>query len=386
MSGENTNEKPKLVFDVMPETEGVSSVKPITRVARSEDPASRPVRKNRGEPPESQITVPAPKQTLGDSNVSTKPHSNKRLLISVAAAIVVGLLGYLTYSLFMPQSPAIDPVVVTPDIQEMDSGWMIKHFGTATCEDDLFCGPNADLDGDGLKNLKESESLTDPNNPDTDYDGISDIDELRIYSTDPIIADTDGDKFEDGIEVRNGYSPNYDSDQKISSLEQQVIDENIESYGLSELTETFLRMKPYTSVFSGTDQQIYLSAPNDWVATSTDSQLLFSSLEDIRFSVRVASTQASTTEDLREIILQDIRRDSGFESLSSKNEMIGGISYLVDEFRYALKDNLLFVKQGIFEKDGIFYHYNISLPDIIRIKNEQTIDLLSRQIRFWPFE
>jgi hypothetical protein len=42
---------------------------------------------------------------------------------------------------------------------------------------------------------------------DSDGDGLTDIEELKIYGTDPQKADTDGDGFLDGDEVKNGYNP-----------------------------------------------------------------------------------------------------------------------------------------------------------------------------------
>lgn len=43
---------------------------------------------------------------------------------------------------------------------------------------------------------------------DTDGDGISDFDEVTLYKTDPLRADTDNDGFTDGAEVIRGYNPN----------------------------------------------------------------------------------------------------------------------------------------------------------------------------------
>jgi outer membrane protein OmpA-like peptidoglycan-associated protein len=60
----------------------------------------------------------------------------------------------------------------------------------------------ADSDGDGLTDIEEIMIYhTDPNNPDTDGDGLSDGDEVRIYGTDPLNPDTDGDGLSDGDEV-----------------------------------------------------------------------------------------------------------------------------------------------------------------------------------------
>ncbi len=60
----------------------------------------------------------------------------------------------------------------------------------------------ADSDGDGLTDIEEIMIYhTDPNNPDTDGDGLTDGDEVRIYGTNPLNPDTDGDGLTDGDEV-----------------------------------------------------------------------------------------------------------------------------------------------------------------------------------------
>lgn len=42
---------------------------------------------------------------------------------------------------------------------------------------------------------------------DSDKDGVSDYDEVSIYSTNPFNADSDGDGYTDGVEVLSGYNP-----------------------------------------------------------------------------------------------------------------------------------------------------------------------------------
>jgi uncharacterized protein (DUF1800 family) len=64
-----------------------------------------------------------------------------------------------------------------------------------------------DSDHDGLTNLQEFAAGTDPNNPDTDGDGLTDGYEVNTSHTNPLLADTDGDGLTDGEEV-NVYHTN----------------------------------------------------------------------------------------------------------------------------------------------------------------------------------
>ena len=67
--------------------------------------------------------------------------------------------------------------------------------------------PPQDSDNDGLTDDEEQQLGTDPNNPDTDGDGLNDGDEVNVYNTNPTLVDTDGDGYSDGIEVNAGTDP-----------------------------------------------------------------------------------------------------------------------------------------------------------------------------------
>lgn len=74
---------------------------------------------------------------------------------------------------------------------------------------------SADDDKDGLTNAEEAALGTDPKNPDSDDDGISDGDEVNVYGSDPLNLDTDGDTLYDGGELVYGtgiLNPDTDGD------------------------------------------------------------------------------------------------------------------------------------------------------------------------------
>jgi hypothetical protein len=98
--------------------------------------------------------------------------------------------------------------------------WLKKSFAgvagavdqlTGQCLKSESCSLTADSDGDGLTNIQEFNYQTDPLNADTDGDKISDGDEINIYATDPKKNDSDGDTFVDSAELQNCYDPTINS-------------------------------------------------------------------------------------------------------------------------------------------------------------------------------
>jgi len=73
--------------------------------------------------------------------------------------------------------------------------WEILNFG------DLDENETGDLEPDGLTNIQEFNRNTDPNDADSDNDGIDDGSEFNIHGTDPADADSDGDGLSDGMEL-----------------------------------------------------------------------------------------------------------------------------------------------------------------------------------------
>ncbi|MFA5184468.1 MAG: hypothetical protein WC456_02965 [Patescibacteria group bacterium] len=170
-------------------------------------------------------------------------------LISIIAAIVI-LGAYLLYSKVFKASPDINsPATITPSESSVitpspsenapvapaasDSGSFVIPTGdgitgsevipdipgvnapgivdtATTVEDIILDNPVVpiDSDSDGLTDSEEQAAGTNINVIDTDNDGLSDYEEVKIYRTNPLSADTDGDSYLDGAEVKSGYDPN----------------------------------------------------------------------------------------------------------------------------------------------------------------------------------
>ena len=87
-------------------------------------------------------------------------------------------------------------------------------------DDNGILDADEDIDSDNLTNKQEIEYNTDPILEDTDYDGINDYDEVKIYKTNPVMEDTDEDGLSDGEEIcgvtgdRNAFFDKYIKEKK----------------------------------------------------------------------------------------------------------------------------------------------------------------------------
>ncbi len=80
-----------------------------------------------------------------------------------------------------------------------------KSFGTT--KSDILLLIIIDTDADGLTDAWEESHGTDPSLADSDFDGLTDYQEVAVYLTDPLDSDSDGDGWLDGKEVTWGTDP-----------------------------------------------------------------------------------------------------------------------------------------------------------------------------------
>ena len=93
--------------------------------------------------------------------------------------------------------------------------------GQNVARDCPACGPAEDADGDGLSNGQEAFLGTGPSDPDSDDDRIWDGEELSMFATMPLVADSDGDGMIDGADPQPASANN-----AIPALEYGVFTDN----------------------------------------------------------------------------------------------------------------------------------------------------------------
>ena len=137
-----------------------------------------------------------------------------------------------------------------PDIWEIKYGLSNDDNGSI----DIKNGPNGDPDNDGLNNLGELQSETDPTSADTDSDGLSDKVEdgggtfvsASKTGTSPINADSDNDGLLDGVE--NPLLDFVDADQ--TGTNPHVAD--TDGDGINDVIEVSVGRNPTEAESTGT--------------------------------------------------------------------------------------------------------------------------------------
>lgn len=166
----------------------------------------------------------------------------KFILILALAVVILAAAAYLVYAKMtrntsdiidnnlaanipaVSEKPIVNPnnsagsvgTVVAPEVDIVESSGTIVVPETVpdlvdpstiiATETQIIVAP-VDSDGDSLTDAEEVTFGTNINLIDSDFDGLSDYEELKVYGTNPLNPDTDGDGYTDGDEVKNGYSP-----------------------------------------------------------------------------------------------------------------------------------------------------------------------------------
>jgi hypothetical protein len=100
--------------------------------------------------------------------------------------------------------------ISTKAFMDSDMDGLPSELENTTCtepnDDDTDDDGILDGDEDANANGVVDQGETNPCNPDSDGDGLKDGEE-KTYMTSPLLSDTDGDGYQDGLEVQAGSSP-----------------------------------------------------------------------------------------------------------------------------------------------------------------------------------
>ena len=156
---------------------------------------------------------------LGTGNASAAPGNVTRGGVPVPGASLLGPDGKYSVTENSPPIVSVSGTTSTPPVIEPAPGTELAPEAVAAPVEstepvaadtsyeppirsaDTTVASETDLDGDNYPDAAELEVGLDPNNPDTDGDGVADGDEANIYFTDPFTADSDGDGLSDGEEL-----------------------------------------------------------------------------------------------------------------------------------------------------------------------------------------
>jgi hypothetical protein len=216
---EDSNQKPTLAGDAVTKNETVQPFFNTLPKTRTTGPLL-----NVGENSKVVEPIASPEQTA----------KKKKYMLwgGIAAGIIIllGVGGFLYYK-YGYHSASTNNILVKRDstktststntsqnqiVATTPAAWQKRFFNNETCGDNNVCGDYADPDKDGLNNLEESQTCskdnssicTEPNNEDSDGDGISDGDEVKIFHSDPLKARTAADpKYNDADYIMGGYNP-----------------------------------------------------------------------------------------------------------------------------------------------------------------------------------
>ncbi len=184
---------------------------------------------------------------------------------------------------------ANNELVKTPQWKE----WLIKYFNAEACSEDKVCGPDADPENDGLQNHDEFALGTDPNNKDSDQDGISDGDEANVFLSNALQSHTARDpQYNDADFIKGAYNIANPS-QKYTPTELKALTDRMKAFGLHQPTVKTISTAILESVYGYTEAT---STEENAATTTPDSKKSVSANVDQSAEAKQdRDTQRSTT-------------------------------------------------------------------------------------------
>lgn len=196
-------------------------------------------------------------------------------------------------------TPAYDPSITVSD----DGTVYIAYTELLNGKTEVFIRYGIlDSDGDGLSDLDEINIYgTDPYAIDSDEDTLSDGDEILIYNTNPLSNDTDSDQMPDNYEINYSFDPLNASDASL----------DVDQDNLTNLVEYTIGTNPRaldTDLDFLSDGQEHLTYHTNPLNPDTDNDGLLDGYE--------------TTFGLNPLVADDIKEDIDQDGLTTEFESI----------------------------------------------------------------
>ena len=207
----------------------------IDPVNQPQDSADKPsaVAGGKLQPVQNTAAPKLPEQAANVNQILVEDHDKsgimKKIIIAAVGIILVIAAAWAAYAFIFTdeEQPGADQ---TPPASNEQANMPSENNTVVFPEEEEEIITDKDDDADGLTNAEELILATNPNNPDTDDDGLFDREEVKTYRTDPLSPDTDNDGlfdrleifvwgtgvldpdtdkdgYLDGVEIENGYNP-----------------------------------------------------------------------------------------------------------------------------------------------------------------------------------
>lgn len=209
-----------------------------------------------------------------------------------------------------------------------------------------------DFDGDKLTNIEEVGHGTDLSNIDTDFDTLTDYEEINVYNTNPLSIDTDEDLLSDPDELKLGLDPNNPMTDGVTLDSERKIEQ---TYDLHNVPEELRQGDIFISSVKGSirgniDNEIKISKKNEEVFNSMSSFVLNGFEVSLKEDERIDITLDVQRVADRKTALTIVKYENGMIEVidteckdNTLNASIGSGTYVVMDSEIVLRDLSIFI-------------------------------------------
>lgn len=249
-----------LFFNVMPKVanSGENLVQPTLKVIESQE-----------------------KKPAGSLSVAELFKKHRLYFVIGIVVAIFGVAGYFVYGMLTkvneedlivsgndlkPAGDQVKPAEKTTANMTLEE-WQEHYFGAKVCAEPNMCGDGADPERDGLNNKEEFGLKSDPNNSDSDQDGLSDGDEVKIFGSDPLKTHSGSDtNYSDSDYAKGGYD--LKTGQKYTEAETIALSNKMKQFGVHPPTTQTLQ-DALVNLYKFTDWNAVPVPPEPPTATGT---------------------------------------------------------------------------------------------------------------------